>query len=228
MSSRSRTSRCRNISSTVSRCLTGGPSPSPNGVTRPRPGLGDSRDPGRADRLVEGPSPTNSTPVRDSPPDDRPRGLRGVDAAARSSGRRLRPRHQLRGRRARPRAVRRDRRLRRRPTRARVGRAACRIDVIRCMADVSPAPYEADGLDWLAGQDRGQRDRVQRRPRRRSCQSGLADRIRDEALERLAASRLDWLGDDYDLSEADEAQMRIHYEPMRAHMMYGLAPGVNS
>jgi pimeloyl-ACP methyl ester carboxylesterase len=46
-------------------------------------------------------------------------------------------------------------------------------------------------------------------------------------VARLTAGRTDFLGDDYELSEADAAQMRKHFDRAKAHMLYGLAPGVD-
>ena len=47
--------------------------------------------------------------------------------------------------------------------------------------------------------------------------------LRDEMFKRLTDGRADWLGDDYDLSETDRAQLLKHLERDRANMFHGLA-----
>jgi pimeloyl-ACP methyl ester carboxylesterase len=99
--------------------------------------------------------------------------------------------------------------------------------VIRCMAEVSVAPYEAEGLDWLAGQTDGNVIEFNAAIEGEDASRALLAGLREEIISRLAAGRIDWLGDDYELSEADIAQMRTHFEPDKAHMLYGLASGVD-
>jgi pimeloyl-ACP methyl ester carboxylesterase len=55
----------------------------------------------------------------------------------------------------------------------------------------------------------------------------ICDRLREIALDRLAHERIDWMGDDYDLSEADRVQMQKHIFRVRAHIANGLAPGAD-
>jgi pimeloyl-ACP methyl ester carboxylesterase len=102
--------------------------------------------------------------------------------------------------------------------------------VIRCMASVSVAPYGADGLDgpdWLAGQTEGNVLEFQASLEGEDASRRLLTRLRQEMLERLAARRLDWMGDDYELSDADNAMMEKHFERLRAQMVHCLAPGVD-
>jgi pimeloyl-ACP methyl ester carboxylesterase len=98
--------------------------------------------------------------------------------------------------------------------------------VIRCHADVSVAPFGDDGLsetEWLAGQTEGNVAEFQAARRGEAASFELCDHLRTIALERFAADRLDWMGDDYDLSEADVAQEARHYDRIRAHVANGLA-----
>ena len=118
----------------------------------------------------------------------------------------------------------RRRRLGRRP--AALALAALLPDrVVRCVANVSVAPFDAEGLDWMAGHDRRQRHRVRRGhrgrggcPRRRRAPAG-------EGAAAFAEGNVNWMGDDYALSEADQAQMQKHFARVRAHIANGLAPG---
>jgi pimeloyl-ACP methyl ester carboxylesterase len=99
--------------------------------------------------------------------------------------------------------------------------------VIRCHAAVSVAPYGVDDLDWLAGQTEGNVIEFTTALEGEEAAQRLCRELRATALERLAEDRLDWMGDDYELSEADQAQERRHYPRMRAHMVNALAPGAD-
>lgn len=43
----------------------------------------------------------------------------------------------------------------------------------------------------------------------------------------MAAGRVDWMGDDYELSDADVAQIRKHFDRQKAQVLTGLATGVD-
>jgi len=99
--------------------------------------------------------------------------------------------------------------------------------VLRCLADVSIAPYPAEGLDWFAGQTRGNVDEFQ------AAQRGEADiRQLTEAewaglRARLDAGDSNFLGDNYEMSEADQAQMLKHLGRMAINLRAALAGGVD-
>ncbi len=99
--------------------------------------------------------------------------------------------------------------------------------VIRCMASVSVAPYGVDGLDWLDGQTEGNVLEFQAALEGEEACRRLLTGLREELLTRLGAGRTDWMGDDYHLSEADQAMMVKHLERVRAQMVYSLVPGVD-
>lgn len=99
--------------------------------------------------------------------------------------------------------------------------------VIRCLADVSVAPYGVAGLDWLDGMIEGNVLEFGAALEGEGAARTLCDNLRVTALERLAAGRLDWMGDDYELSEADRQQEEKHFHRIRAHVANGLAPGAD-
>jgi pimeloyl-ACP methyl ester carboxylesterase len=99
--------------------------------------------------------------------------------------------------------------------------------VIRCNAAVSVAPYGVDDLDWLAGQTEGNVIEFKAALEGEDAARRLCTELRATSLERLAEDRLDWMGDTYELSEADQEQERRHYARMRAHIVNGLAPGAD-
>ena len=99
--------------------------------------------------------------------------------------------------------------------------------VIRCLAVVSAAPFDAEGLDWLDGQTEGNVIEFRAAVDGEDASRRLLARLREETLARLDAGRLDWLGDDYKLSDADLAMMSKHFERMKAQEVHALAPGAD-
>lgn len=99
--------------------------------------------------------------------------------------------------------------------------------VIRCQADVSIAPYGADGLDWLAGQTEGNVIEFRAALQGEKAATALCEELRGTTLERLAAGRQDWMGDDYELSAADQAQQARHFDRIRAQLTDALEPGAD-
>jgi pimeloyl-ACP methyl ester carboxylesterase len=95
--------------------------------------------------------------------------------------------------------------------------------VIRCLAAVSVAPYGLDDLDWIAGMTEGNVIEFNAALKGEGPLTELCTGLRAMSLERLMADRLDWMGDDYDLSEADVEQMRKHLVLTRAHVANGLS-----
>jgi pimeloyl-ACP methyl ester carboxylesterase len=97
--------------------------------------------------------------------------------------------------------------------------------VIRCIADVSVAPFDAEGLDWMAGMTEGNLVEFGAAVEGEAAARAVVEPLREVQLARLAEGRLDWMGDDYELSDADREQMRKHLVRVRAHIANGLAPG---
>jgi pimeloyl-ACP methyl ester carboxylesterase len=99
--------------------------------------------------------------------------------------------------------------------------------VVRCLADVSVAPIDAEGLDWLAGQTPGNVEEFEAARRGEDVVRPLAERERAITLERLAAGRSDFLGEGYEMSDADREQMARHQSRIADQLTNGLAPGVD-
>lgn len=99
--------------------------------------------------------------------------------------------------------------------------------VIRCLAEVSIAPYPAEGLDWLAGMTQGNIDEFSAAMTGEEPMRAIAERERKTTLDRLAEGRADFLGDTYELSEADKAQMAKHMTRVADQLTNALAPGVD-
>lgn len=99
--------------------------------------------------------------------------------------------------------------------------------VLRCLIAVSPAPVDADGLDWLAGQTEGNVAEWQASLAGEAAIRRLAERERSTILERLAAGKSDVLGDDYEMSAPDQQQMARHMARIADHLGHALVNGVD-
>ena len=97
--------------------------------------------------------------------------------------------------------------------------------VLRCLAEVSIAPHDAEGLDWLAGMTAGNVDEFEAAVAGEDAMRAVAARERATTLQRFADGRSDFLGDTYEMSEADKAQMAKHHRRTANQLVNGLAPG---
>jgi pimeloyl-ACP methyl ester carboxylesterase len=99
--------------------------------------------------------------------------------------------------------------------------------VIRCLAEVSVAPYPTEGLDWLDGMTQGNVDEFEAAIKGEEFHRAIAESERTTTLDRLAEGRSDFFGDSYQLSEADQAQMAKHLDRVTDHLTSSLEPGVD-
>jgi pimeloyl-ACP methyl ester carboxylesterase len=99
--------------------------------------------------------------------------------------------------------------------------------VLRCLADVSIAPYGAEGLDFLAGMNEGNIIEFNAALAGEDTLRSLLIRERSTTLQRLADNRSDFLGDGYEMSEPDQLQMAKHLSRVKHHLVTCLAPGVD-
>ncbi|HET7181447.1 MAG TPA: alpha/beta hydrolase, partial [Candidatus Limnocylindrales bacterium] len=83
--------------------------------------------------------------------------------------------------------------------------------VIRCHALVSVAPFGLKDLDWIEGMTEGNVVEFNAAMQGEAPLSELCSDLRVMSLNRLMENRVDWMGDDYELSEADKAQMQKHF-----------------
>jgi pimeloyl-ACP methyl ester carboxylesterase len=102
--------------------------------------------------------------------------------------------------------------------------------VLRCLVAVSIAPYGPDGLErseWLAGMTEGNVVEFDAALSGEDAMRAVAGRERKTLLERLDAGRSDFLGDSYEMADADKAQMTKHLASMTDQLRNGLASGVD-
>src|SRR4051812_4711540 len=99
--------------------------------------------------------------------------------------------------------------------------------VLRALISVSIAPYDAEGLDFLAGQTAGNVAEFTAAEQGEAAIRPIAERERATTLERLSAGRSDFFGDSYEVSDADKAQMAKHLERVSDHLSNALVHGVD-
>lgn len=99
--------------------------------------------------------------------------------------------------------------------------------VLRCLAEVSVAPYGAEGLDWLAGLAQGNIDEFEASLRGEQDIRRLSEAEAAAMFARLDAGDTNFLGDNYEMPEEDRAQLAKHAGRMATNLLAGLAHGVD-
>ena len=102
--------------------------------------------------------------------------------------------------------------------------------VVRCLAQVSVAPFGPGGLpreEWLAGMTKGNVAEFEAALVGEPAIRELCLAERGPLLERLQAGNPDVFGGNYDLAEADREQMQRHQAPMAAQALEALKDGVD-
>jgi pimeloyl-ACP methyl ester carboxylesterase len=79
--------------------------------------------------------------------------------------------------------------------------------VTRCAAVVSPAPFDAEGLEWFSGMSPGNVEEFTRALEGEASYRPLVERLARETVEAARAGELP-IPDDYDLPESDKETMR--------------------
>lgn len=98
--------------------------------------------------------------------------------------------------------------------------------VRRCVAASSPAPWEAEFDHW-AGMNAGNVEEYSAALIGEATHRPIAEREAAIALERLRAGRSDWLGDGYEMSQTDRAELAHNLAAALDDMEHALAPGVD-
>ena len=98
--------------------------------------------------------------------------------------------------------------------------------VLRCVAASSPAPWEAEFDHW-SGMNAGNVEEYRAALAGEAAHRPIAEREAATALERLRSGRADWLGDGYEMSDTDKAELARDLSAARDDMEHALAPGVD-
>ena len=95
--------------------------------------------------------------------------------------------------------------------------------VMRCACQVSPAPRDADGLDWEAGRTEGNVMAYRAAREGEAAVRALCERWAKETLEKISAEQAKTLPDEFDLPESDLAA--AGEAPDRASRAHAHRPG---
>jgi pimeloyl-ACP methyl ester carboxylesterase len=99
--------------------------------------------------------------------------------------------------------------------------------VVRCLASVSVAPFDGEGIDFLDGMNEGNVQEFSAAVAGEEPLRALLEPERLTMIDRLVAGRSDFLGDDYTMPEADQLQMAKHQRASAAHLLTGILPGID-
>ena len=99
--------------------------------------------------------------------------------------------------------------------------------VMRCLADVSVAPFGAEGLDWLAGQTQGNVEEFRAALRGEADIRKIAESEWAAMLARIDSGDSNLLGDNYEMPEEDREQMAKHAGRIAIQMRAGLGRSVD-
>jgi pimeloyl-ACP methyl ester carboxylesterase len=99
--------------------------------------------------------------------------------------------------------------------------------VVRCLASVSVAPFDAEGIEFTAGMNDGN---VREIGAARESEAALRAWIEPERalmVERLSSGRSDFMGDAYEVPEADRVEMAKQQRAAAAHLLTAVAHGID-
>ena len=99
--------------------------------------------------------------------------------------------------------------------------------VLRCLADVCVAPIGSAGLDWLAGQTKGNVEEFEAALRGEDAIRPIAMSGSAAMLAAFDSGDSDFLGGDYEMPDEDRAQMAKHLGLIRTQLRAGLEHGVD-
>ena len=99
--------------------------------------------------------------------------------------------------------------------------------VLRCLADVCVAPFDAEGLDWLAGQTRGNVGEFEAALRGEVDIRKIAETESAAMLTRFDSGDANFLGVNYEMPEGDRKQMAKHADRIAIQLRAGLSSGVD-
>jgi pimeloyl-ACP methyl ester carboxylesterase len=99
--------------------------------------------------------------------------------------------------------------------------------VVRCLASVSVAPFDTDEVDFLAGMNEGNVREFGAAREGEAALRAVITPTRLEMVEALTSGRSDFLGEGYDMPEADQIEMVKHQKAAAAHLLTAVAHGID-
>lgn len=99
--------------------------------------------------------------------------------------------------------------------------------VLRCGSRVSPAPYDADGLDWFAGMTAGNVTAFHAAREGEAAIREMCESWAKETLDKISAKQVNTLPEEFEVPASDVEQMKKYQLQEAAHMTTALAGGVD-
>ena len=99
--------------------------------------------------------------------------------------------------------------------------------IVRCLASVSIAPFDADGVDFMAGMNAGNIREFGAAVEGEDALRTVIEPTSLEMIDALMNGHADFLGEGYDMPEADLIEMRKHLKSDAAHMLTAVAHGMD-
>jgi pimeloyl-ACP methyl ester carboxylesterase len=99
--------------------------------------------------------------------------------------------------------------------------------VVRALTQVSAAPFDGEGLDFTAGMNDGNIREFNAALEGEAVLRSVVEPERATMIERLTSGRSDFMGDEYEMPEADRIEMAKHQRAEAAHILTAVAPGVD-
>jgi pimeloyl-ACP methyl ester carboxylesterase len=99
--------------------------------------------------------------------------------------------------------------------------------VIRCLASVSIAPFDAEGIDFTGGMNEGNVHEFGAAEQGEAALRAVLEPERATMIERLTSGRSDFMGDEYEVPEADRVEMAKYQRVAAAHILTAVAPGID-
>lgn len=99
--------------------------------------------------------------------------------------------------------------------------------IVRCLSSVTPAPIDAEGVDFAAGMNEGNVREFAAALEGESTLRPVLEKTRGEMIDALTAGRSDFLGEGYDMPEPDRVEMAKHQKAVAAHVLTAVADGID-
>ena len=99
--------------------------------------------------------------------------------------------------------------------------------VVRGLASVSIMPFDGDAATFTAGMNDGNVREFSAAIDGEIALRAMLEPERDMMVDRLTSGRSDFLGDDYDVPEADRVMMEKHQRASAAHLLSAVVHGID-
>ncbi len=99
--------------------------------------------------------------------------------------------------------------------------------IVRCLSSVTPAPIDAEGVEFLAGMNDGNVREFGAAREGEDVLRPIVEKTRLEMIDALTSGQTDFLGEGYDMPEADRAEMERQQKAAAAHLLTAIAGGVD-